>query len=233
MLADLRGSVPVEVMALTCLDQGHQNLLKFGEVGGGRRSARILRIHIGGVEDTVEFVSQVERLRLSAMRKLQVLNNEVVQACPVHVFARVHFADIFVEKRRQLLLRLSPGVHVFHISASLLQELLARVLVLHDRLEVGIAAHVRLAVRVRVTADAKFKAQPVEERFLFRRWYDVRHDVPHLKLDTDGVQRHDKIRVVEGPMAPESLCFSRDRVQGVSSFRGLCPKRGTLVGNIK
>ena len=61
-----------------------------------------------------------------------------------------------------------------------------------------------------------FESEPEEERLFLGSRNNVRHDVADLKLDADSVQRHDEVRVVEGPVTPKSLSFSGNRVQRVA-----------------
>ena len=87
-------------------------------------------------------------------------------------------------------------------------ELLANLFVIDNTFISWIARHVVFAMCVRVAVLSPFESQPEQEGFFRRAWYDVLHDITHLKLNTQRMYRSDDISVISDPRATEAATLS-------------------------
>ena len=73
---------------------------------------------------------------------------------------------------------------------------------------ISISRNVIFTVRVWIAVLPPFESEPKQERLFRRAWYDILHDIAHLELYTQSMDRSDNIRIICDPCTSKAatLC---------------------------
>ena len=87
-------------------------------------------------------------------------------------------------------------------------ELLPRFFVFDNTFIRWISRNVIFTVRVWIAVLPPFESKPKQERLFRRAWYDILHDIAHLELYTQSMDRSDNIRIICDPCTSKAatLC---------------------------